>query len=113
MHHRDPRKKSTRRHPRYLFDSEIRIQADKRSDPVRSRTLDFSQAGISGIFNADWPVGASVLLQFAVPPAGENVEVRAIVRSRSGARYGFEFADFTSTAQIAIANACEFLSRSR
>ncbi len=113
MHHRDAHRKSTRRHPRYLFDSEIRVIARDGSDPVRSRTLDFSQGGISGIFNADWTIGTLVLLQFAVPPAQDDIEVGAIVRDRSGARYGFEFAEFTAAAQTAIANACQFLNRSR
>lgn len=113
MQERPPKRPHTRRHPRFLFDSEIRVLPGEAANLVRSRTLDLSQGGISGVFHAEWAVGESVLLQFAVPPAQSSVEVKAVVRDRAGTRYGFEFIDPTIAAAEAIGGACKFLSRSQ
>jgi c-di-GMP-binding flagellar brake protein YcgR len=112
MSGRDPRRLSKRRHPRYVLDTEIRVLAGLRSEPVRSRTLDISESGIAGIFNMGWDLGSSAILQFSIPPSDDILQIDAIVRSRAGPRYGFEFTELTNDSRMAIQNACRLLSRS-
>jgi c-di-GMP-binding flagellar brake protein YcgR len=103
---------STRRHRRYVFDTEIRVLVSAQSEPVRSRTLDISESGIAAIFNMSWDLGARAALQFAIPPAHDILQIDAVVRSRAGTRYGFEFVKLTDDARVAVQNACQLLSRS-
>lgn len=107
------RQGSTRRYPRYIFDTEIRVLAGKQAEPVRSRTLDISEGGIAGIFNTGWNIGESAVLQFAIPPTQAVLETRAVVRSRSGSRYGFEFVDLPAASRNALHNACHYLRAPR
>lgn len=100
---------STRRYPRYIFDTEIRVLAGVQAEPVRSRTLDISVGGVAGIFNAGWNIGEFAMLQFAIPPSHDVLETRAVVRSRSGTRYGFEFVELTTASRDALQNACNYL----
>lgn len=83
------------------------------SEPVRSRTLDISEGGIAGIFNAGWTIGEPAVLQFTIPPRHDLFQTRAIVRSRSGSRYGFEFVELTSDSRLALQNACKYLRQPR
>jgi hypothetical protein len=101
------RNTSTRGHPRYLFDAELRVIAE--ANLVRSRTLDLGTHGTAGIFNTELKVGASVLLEFSVPPNGTSVKVPSVVRNRTGTRYGFEFVELTNRNRAAIRNACRLL----
>lgn len=105
----ESRNTSTRRYPRYLFDAELRVSAE--ANLVRSRTLDLGTGGTAGIFNTELEVGASVLLEFSVPPNGTNVKVPSVVRNRTGNRYGFEFVELTNRNRAAIRNACRLLQR--
>lgn len=104
------RRASTRRHPRYLLDTEIRVLAGVQSEPIRSRTLDISESGIAGIFNTGWNIGEYAVLQFAIPPKQDVLQTSAIVRSRAGTRYGFEFLELSPDSRQAIQNACRLLS---
>lgn len=113
MDTRGPRQGSTRRYPRYIFDTEIRVLAGRQAEPVRSRTLDISEGGIAGIFNAGWNIGEPAVLQFAIPPQQDIVETRAVVRSRTGTRYGFEFIELTTASRAAIQHACHYLRAPR
>jgi c-di-GMP-binding flagellar brake protein YcgR len=110
---RGSRQGSTRRYPRYIFDTEIRVLAGLQAEPVRSRTLDISEGGVAGIFNTGWNIGESAVLQFTIPPTEDVFETRAVVRSRSGARYGFEFVELTAASRSALHNACNFLRTPR
>lgn len=113
MDTRGSRQGSTRRYPRYIFDTEIRVLAGLQAEPVRSRTLDISEGGIAGIFNTGWHIGEFAVLQFAIPPKQDVFETRAVVRSRTGPRYGFEFIDLTAASRNALHNACTFLRAPR
>lgn len=113
MDRRESRQGSTRRHPRFIFDTEIRVLAGVQGEPVRSRTLDISEGGVAGIFNAGWNIGELATLQLTIPPKQDVLETRAIVRSRSGTRYGFEFVDMTSASRAALHNACNYLRSPR
>jgi c-di-GMP-binding flagellar brake protein YcgR len=108
-----PRQGSTRRHPRYIFDTEIRVLAGVQREPVRSRTLDISEGGVAGIFNTGWNIGEPALLQFTIPPTQDVFQTRAIVRSRTGTRYGFEFIELSTSSRAALHNACNYLRAPR
>jgi c-di-GMP-binding flagellar brake protein YcgR len=109
----EPRQRSTRRYRRYILDTEIRVLAGPQTEPVRSRTLDISEGGIAGIFNAGWDIGEPALLHFSVPPKHEVLEARAIVRSRSGTRFGFEFVELNPDSRVALQSACSYLRSTR
>lgn len=113
MDTRGSRPGSTRRYPRFIFDTEIRVLAGRQAEPVRSRTLDISEGGVAGIFNTGWNIGEPAVLQFTVPPRQDVLQARAIVRSRSGTRYGFEFVDLTTDSRAALHNACDYLRAPR
>ncbi len=107
------RQAPTRRHPRFIFDTEIRVLAGLQAEPVRSRTLDISESGIAAIFNAGWQIGDAAVLHFSVPPRKELLETRAVVRSKSGTRFGFEFIELDKDSRSALQNACQYLRATR
>src|SRR5205823_4723472 len=69
-----------------------------------------SEAGIAGVFVTLWDVGAPVRLEFSVPVTSNPVRVGAVVRSRSGHRYGFEFVDLTPEQREIINKTCRTLA---
>lgn len=87
--------------------------AGPQSEPVRSRTLDISESGVAGIFNTGWNIGDLAVLQLAIPPKQDVLQTRAIVRSRSGTRYGFEFIEMNPDSRVALQNACKYLRQPR
>ncbi len=113
MDTRGLRQGATRRHPRYIFDTEIRVLAGMQNEPVRSRTLDISEGGVAGIFNTGWNIGEFAFLQFTIPPKQDVFQTRAVVRSRSGTRYGFEFIELTGDSRAALQHACSYLRAPR
>jgi c-di-GMP-binding flagellar brake protein YcgR len=102
-----------RRHPRYQVDTPLRAisSTNLKTDVTRSRTLDISEGGIAGIFHAGWKLDTPVTLEFTVPPEATLLRVRAVVRSRAGHRYGFEFSELTADQLLTLQNACSFLRR--
>lgn len=51
-------------------------------------------------------VGESVSLKFGLPGV-QVLEVRAVVRNRNGARYGFEFLTLSEEQRYAITRFCD------
>jgi len=99
-----------RRFQRYELETELRVAipgVDRRE--MRGRSLNINEGGMAGIFVAGWEVGTSVALQFSVPIASTPVQVKGIVRNRTGYRYGFEFADLTPEERETIIRTCKTL----
>jgi hypothetical protein len=84
-----------RRYPRYEIDTELHVTmlGLEHRGTMRGRTLNISEAGIAGIFVTVWDVDTPVHLEFSVPVTSSLLKVRGVLRSHSGYRYGFEFAD--------------------
>ncbi len=95
-----------RRHPRYKFDTKIRVYP-RNSVVVRGETVDLSETGISAILRVEVPLGEIVRLEFSLPLG--DVEVHALVRQHSAFRYGFQFVE-TSSAHDLIGRTCRQLA---
>ncbi|MGE5206445.1 MAG: PilZ domain-containing protein [Chlamydiota bacterium] len=80
-----------RRYHRFPLDARVALVRAGHRRPLYGRTLGISEAGISALLAADLEVGESVGLEFPLPGNSQRLAVRAVVRNRSGARYGFEF----------------------
>ena len=99
-----------RRYPRYEIETELTatiLGVGRRE--MRGRSLNINEGGIAGVFIAGSDIGASVNLQFSVPVATMPVQVKGVVRSRTGYRYGFEFAELTPQQQEVISRTCRML----
>ena len=65
---------------------------------------------MAGVFVKVGGIGVPVHLEFSVPVTGSSVRVGGIVRSQSGYRYGFEFADLNSVQRDIISKTCRTLA---
>src|SRR5207249_7776687 len=97
-----------RQYQRYEIDTELRVAmlGLEQCGTLRGRSLNISEAGIAGVFVTVWDVGALVCLEFSVPVTSNPVRVGAVVRSRSGYRYGFEFVDLSPEQREIINKTC-------
>jgi len=77
---------------------------------LRGRSLNISETGVAGVFVSAWDIGTPVHLEFSVPVTSSPVRVGAVARSRSGYRYGFEFADLNSVQPDIISRTCRTLA---
>ena len=91
-----------RRYRRFPLDARICLSRPGQRYPLYGRTLGISEAGISALLAADLDPGVTVHLEFALPTHPKPLAVRAIVRNRSGARYGFEFLSLSEAQRQAI-----------
>jgi PilZ domain len=100
-----------RRYARYEFETDltVTILGMEGSETARGCSLNINEAGIAGLFAAEWDLGASVNLQFSVPFTSTPVRVRAIVRNRTSYQYGFEFIDLTPEHSNTINRTCRML----
>src|SRR5207244_13156357 len=101
-----------RRYQRYEIDTQLHVVmlGLEQGGTLRGRSLNISEAGIAGVFVTVWDVGAPVRLEFSVPVTSNPVRVGAVVRSRSGHRYGFEFVDLTPEQREIINKTCRTLA---
>ena len=101
-----------RRYQRYEIDTQLHVAllGSEQRGTLRGRSLNISEAGIAGVFVTLWDVGAPVRLEFSVPVTSNPVRVGAVVRSRSGHRYGFEFVDLTPEQREIINKTCRTLA---
>ena len=101
-----------RRYQRYEIDTQLQVTllGLEQRGTMRGRSLNISEAGIAGVFVTVWDVGAPVRLEFSVPVTSNPVRVGAVVRSRSGYRYGFEFVDLSPEQREIINKTCRTLA---
>ena len=101
-----------RRYRRYEIDTQLQVMllGSEQRGTLRGRSLNISEAGIAGVFVTVWDVSAPVHLEFSVPVTSNPVRVGAVVRSRSGYRYGFEFVDLSPEQREIINKTCRTLA---
>ena len=101
-----------RRYKRYEIDTELRVAmlGLEQRGTMRGRTLNISEAGITGVFVTVWDVGTPVHLEFSVPVTSSPLRVGGVLRSRSGYRYGFEFVDLSPEQREIIDKTCRTLA---
>jgi c-di-GMP-binding flagellar brake protein YcgR len=80
-----------RRYPRFQFDCRLLVGVSTSKAPLRGRTVEISACGLSALVASELEIGGIIDLEFALGAAAQDFRVRAVVRNRNGARYGFEY----------------------
>src|SRR5579871_2242819 len=96
-----------RRYTRFAVNALISMVRAGQRRSFHGRTLCISEAGISALLAADMDVGEIVSLEFTLLPGSQPLAVRAIIRNRSGARYGFEFLTLSERQRTEITSFCD------
>jgi len=101
-----------RQHQRYEIDTDLIaiLSSEHEAGTMKGRSLNISEAGIAGVFVTGWEIGTPVLLESSVPVATRRVLVGAVVRNRSGYRYGFAFVNLSEEQREIISRTCRVLA---
>ncbi len=98
-----------RLYPRFHFDAPIRVQGKAvGKKPITGRVIEISACGLSAVLARPLEPGDVVELQFVVN--GLEIKVRAAVRNRNDARYGFEFLTLSAEQRQHIQAATRILA---
>ena len=98
-----------RLYPRFQFDAPIRVKARATGKkPVTGRIVEISACGLSAVIAKNIPADEVVDLQFVIN--GLEIRVRAVVRNRNDARYGFEFLTLSAKQREQIESATRILA---
>lgn len=97
----------TRRYRRFPLDARVAVHRSGQARPSHGRSLGISEAGLAALLALELEMGESVSLKFALPGGVHALEVRAVVRNRNGARYGFEFLTLSEEQRSAITRFCD------
>ena len=86
-----------RRFRRYTVDMRVQAQVFRAGalNTAWGRSWEMGEDGMSGTLTAEMEPGDVVSLEFTLPNSREPMRVRAVVRHRTGYRYGFEFLTVT------------------
>lgn len=95
-----------RKYQRYAVDTRIAVSHPGHRRPFHGRTLGISEAGMAALLAVNMEVGETVGLEFSLPSCPQPLAVRAVVRNRTGARYGFEFLTLSQQQRTAITKFC-------
>lgn len=90
-----PSYEKVRRHVRTAADVSVRVYVGTERF-TNGRGHDIGAGGMAVYVPLELAVGISVNLSFQLPNSRTVFGVRAIVRNRSGFRYGVEFADLSA-----------------
>ena len=100
-----------RLYPRFQFDAPVRAQGNAiGKKPANGRIIEISACGLSAVIARNIEVGEAVELQFVLN--GLEIRVRAAVRNRKDARYGFEFLALSAEQRQQIERATRTLAPS-
>lgn len=107
----EPRWSKRRRFPRFKLDTDIRVTELNSGllHTVKGRSRDVSEGGMGGILAGQLPAGQTVLLEFPLPQARQELTLRALVHRHSTSHYGFEFLPTSAVVLQDIRRACENL----
>lgn len=86
-----------RRFRRYSVDMRVQVQVfrDGALSSAWGRSSEMGEDGMSGTLTGELEPGEVVSIEFTLPHSREPMKVRAVVRHRTGYRYGFEFLTVT------------------
>ena len=94
------------------FRAEFKVEAAKAGErPLRGHSTDVSEGGLGATLVGDLAVGDQVALEFSGAPLLRPVKTSAIVRNRTGFRYGFEFLALSREQRTLITAASIFMTR--
>ena len=82
-----------RRWPRFRLDVRVRVVAQRETKPliVNGRGNEVSEGGLAIFVGMEARLGERLWVEFTPPYSSEPLRVPAVVRNRSGYRYGIEF----------------------
>jgi PilZ domain-containing protein len=86
-----------RRFRRFSVDMRVQAQVFRAGtlSTAWGRSWEMGEDGMSGTLTGEMEPGDVVSLEFTLPHSREPMKVRAVVRHRTGYRYGFEFLTVT------------------
>lgn len=94
--------------PRY--DLDLRVEVSVGNDTATGRSRDLSVSGISAYIPWELEVGQHVNVFMKVPFKQQDLLCGAVVRNRSGYRYGLEFSNVKLSQQEFLWEVCNTLS---
>jgi len=105
-------KSAERQAPRFKVDFSVRVTTGSGTGAsgFQGRAHDLSERGLSMYAPAELEEGQQVQLEFIPPFSRKSLKLLAIVRSRSGNRYGMELRNMHHDAQEELSRACRTLS---
>jgi len=107
-----PGQSYVRRFPRFALDTRIEVRMFQAGE-FRScwgRSTELSQDGIGATLTGELETGEIVSLEIPLPLSAQPLKVRAIVRYRTGLRYGFEFLTLDAAQRDIVHRVCEILA---
>jgi c-di-GMP-binding flagellar brake protein YcgR len=101
-----------RRYKRYAIDVGLQIHytKDGAASSLRGRGSDIGAGGMSAFIPAGLEVGQTINLTLTLPYCSEQLRLNAVVRNRSGFRYGLEFFSPSEREREVIERCCTALS---
>ena len=104
--------RAVRRVPRYSIDVTVRITLVKNAQKqtLSGRGSELSEMGMAAYIPAELNIGDRVTIEMMLPYSREALSLVAIVRNRSGFRYGMEFKDTTDAQRQTILRTCSALA---
>jgi len=104
--------RAVRRVPRYSIDVAVRVSLVKNAQKqtFSGRGSELSEAGMAAYVPAELNLGDRVSIEMMLPYSREALSLVAIVRNRSGFRYGMEFKDVTDAQRQNILRTCSALA---
>jgi hypothetical protein len=97
-----PRWPKHRQFVRFRVDLRVELYRIGEREPHRGYAGELGEGGLGAIMVADLPAGEVVTLEFGGSPLPRPVRVHAVVRTRVGYRYGFEFLSLSSEDRALI-----------
>ena len=95
-----------RRYNRVSMDTRVAVWRAGQARPYHGRSLGISEAGISSLLAVELEIGECVTMEFGLPGNSHVLHLRALVRNRSGARFGIEFLTLSERQRAAITEYC-------
>lgn len=103
---------TVRRYTRYQIDVglQIRYSKDGVTSSLRGRGSDIGAGGMSAFIAAELESGQTISMTLTLPYSSEQLQLHAVVRNRSGFRYGLEFLSPSERDRAVIERCCTALS---
>jgi hypothetical protein len=99
-----------RRWNRHKIDIRLKVTArlaDGTENSMFGRGNSLSRGGLGAYIPATIPLGAEVDLALTFPYSANEVNVRAVIRSCEGFRYGLEFIEVPAAVEQTIVQSCD------
>lgn len=105
-------KSAERQWPRFKVDFSVRLLVNAQGGKtlVQGRGHDLGEGGMAVYAAAELSEGQQIQIEFTPPYSRKPLTLSAVVRDRSGNRYGLEFRKLSHLATQELSRACRALS---